>query len=232
MFSRCTATAARARCVEEQCHPGGHLWEDVARLQPFLTIYTPTYRRPRLLAMCEASVAAQTEPVEHVIVHDEIGIGIDGVYAAMPEHAHLAHGRYVMVLSDDNVLADQHFARDLRRLLEHEPLTDGARWPVVVFKGQIGETLQPLAWGREPELERIDLSCFAVEREVWQRHADAWGHRYEGDFDFIHRLWTLEYRFLWWDRLAFRALQISRGAPEQPSLASTHDTSPGAQGDA
>ncbi len=175
----------------------------------FLSVYTPTYRRPGLLSLCSASVGFQSEPVEHVIVRDEVGIGIDGVYAAMPEHAHRATGQYVMVLSDDNILIDPEFAADLRRQ------TILAHWPdVIVFKGQIGGSIQPLSWGGEPEINKIDLSCFAVRRAVWYAHAGEWGHRYEGDFDFIHALWAHGYRFHWWDRVAFRALQIGRGQPE------------------
>ena len=45
----------------------------------FLSVYTPTYKRPQALARCKASVAAQTIPTEHVIIVDEIGIGIDGM---------------------------------------------------------------------------------------------------------------------------------------------------------
>ena len=59
------------------------------------------------------------------------------------------------------------------------------------------------------------LSCFAVRREVWVENADRWGQRYEGDFDFIHGLWERDYEFHWWPRLAFRALRISYGAPEE-----------------
>jgi len=38
----------------------------------FLSVYTPTYKRPQALARCKASVAAQTIPTEHVIIVDEI----------------------------------------------------------------------------------------------------------------------------------------------------------------
>lgn len=175
----------------------------------FLSVYTPTYGRPVMLEQCQTSVRAQTVPVDHVIVHDYIGLGIDGMYAAIPEHAHIPTGEYVMVLSDDNVLVDDTFAEELERVAESEGMPD-----VIVFRGQIESSLQPLVWRDEPQLFRIDLSCFAVRRDVWVRHAMDWGHSYTGDFDFIHTLWDEGYRFVWWDRLAFRALQISRGAKE------------------
>ena len=56
----------------------------------FLSVYTPTYKRPQALARCKASVAAQTIPTEHVIIVDEIGIGIDGMEVEI-EYSYL-HG--------------------------------------------------------------------------------------------------------------------------------------------
>lgn len=175
----------------------------------FLTVYTPTYRRPNLLAMCRASVLAQTSPVEHVIIHDRQGLGVDGMFADIPNHTDKVHGAYVMVLSDDNVLTDPDFAADLERVTCANGKPD-----VVMFKGEIQGTVQPAAWGGEPIETMVDLSCYAVKTEVWKQHSRDWGHRYEGDFDFIHRLWERGYRFLWWDKMVFRAQQISRGLPE------------------
>lgn len=176
----------------------------------FLSVYTPTYRRPFLLELCKASVAGQSVPVEHVIVEDTVGLGIDGMYADIRNHVGLVHGDYVMVLSDDNILVDATFAAELEAFVwsqDEQP-------DVVVFKGQTGPTLQPSAWGGEPIEGMIDLSCFAVRRDVWVEYADRWGQRYEGDFDFIHALWADGHRFAWWDRVVFQALKISNGAPE------------------
>lgn len=174
-----------------------------------LSIYTPTYQRPRLLADCISSVEAQSVRVQHVIVHDEIGLGVGGMFADIKNHSDRVTGDLVMVLSDDNVLVDEHVADDLLTvwMLNSQP-------DVVMFKGSIGECVQPLAWEREPVIEQVDLSCFAVRRQVWQAHAADWGHRYEGDFDFIHTLWRCGYRFYWWNRLSFMAQQISHGTPE------------------
>lgn len=175
----------------------------------FLSVYTPTYLRPQMLALCKESVEAQTEPTQHVIVEDHVGLGVGGMYADIPNHADRVEGIYVMVLSDDNTLADERVAEEMLAEVKRAMYPD-----VIVFKGSIEETIQPIVWNSEPTIEKIDLSCFAVRRGVWQRHATDWGHRYEGDFDFIHTLWRRGYRFHWWDRVAFKALRISRGLPE------------------
>jgi hypothetical protein len=131
------------------------------------------------------------------------------MFADIPNHADRATGDLVMVLSDDNLLVDPQVAEDLLRVWDGQGRPD-----VVMFKGSIGECVQPLAWDQEPVERQVDLSCFAVAREIWQRHAGDWGHRYEGDFDFIHTLWENGYRFYWWNRLCFMAQQISQGRPE------------------
>lgn len=174
-----------------------------------LSVYTPTFRRPGLLEQCKESVAGQTVPVEHVIVEDKVGIGIDGMYGQIRHHAHKVTGDYVMVLSDDNILIDPNVAAELARFITENDGPD-----VVVWKGDICGATQPVAWDCEPQVTKIDLSCFAVRRDLWVEYADRWGERYEGDWDFIHAVWEGGHRFAWWDRVAFKALRISHGEPE------------------
>ena len=177
---------------------------------PMLSVYTPTYRRPFLLELCKASVANQSVRVEHVIIEDTVGLGIGGMYGAIREHVGEVHGEYVRVLSDDNILVDAYFAAELGALV----WTFEVHPDVVVWFGQIGQTLQPAVWGHEPEKTKIDLSCFAVRRDVWVENADKWGQNYCGDFDFIRHLWDEGCSFAWWPRLVFQAVKISQGAPE------------------
>lgn len=176
--------------------------------QPFLSVYTPTFRRPQALANCVASVKAQTITTEHVIIPDEVGIGIAGVYADVPNHAHKVHGTYVLFLSDDNYIIANDFAERLRDVIQREGYPD-----VVVFKNDICGCIQPAHW-EAVDYGAIDLSCFVVAREIWQKHAGDWGRHYAGDFDFIRTLFDAGYRFYWWDSLEMRALRISNGVPE------------------
>jgi hypothetical protein len=175
----------------------------------FLSVYTPTYKRPQALARCKASVEAQTIPTEHIIIVDEIGIGIDGMYGAIQDHAGKVNGEYVLVLSDDNYIIHSDFAERLQAVS-----LEAMRPDVIVFKNDIaGLCIQPVEWGRVV-YGNIDLSCFAVKRRIWQRHSDAWGKNYTGDFYFIHTLEKLGYTFHWWDSLEIRASRISQGVAE------------------
>ena len=67
--------------------------------QPFLTFYTPTYKRPEGLAQCLASVAAQTiaDEIEQVVIPDHVGIGIDGMYRRLPTYTEAVHGMSVHI---------------------------------------------------------------------------------------------------------------------------------------
>ena len=76
-------------------------------MNPFLTLYTPAFRRPRGLARNFASVAAQTAVayIEQIVIPDHVGIGIDGMFSRVQHYTGAVHGRYVAFLCDDDVLA-------------------------------------------------------------------------------------------------------------------------------
>lgn len=176
--------------------------------KPFLSIYLPTYKRPVMLAKCIESILKQNDQdLEVVLVRDDIGIGIDGMYGDIPNHLDEVHGQFVFVLSDDNLITDADFVSGLKAIVaEHQP-------DVVVFKNQVA-SVQPDRWDCAPELGHIDLSCFAVKADIWKANADKWGKCYEGDYHFIRSLWDQGFDFYWWDAMPIRAMQISRGLPE------------------
>ena len=175
----------------------------------FLTIYTPTYRRPLLLAECRASVAAQSDPdYQHLVIEDTVGLGIGGMFAAIRQHTALIEGEYVYVLQDDDVLVDREFVRELKAFVwQHN------RPPVVIVRNR-KHGLQPRLWRQAPQLGSIDLGSYVVRADVFCRHADQFGARYEGDYDFIRFLWDRRYTFAWWDRLVAEAQQVGMGRPE------------------
>lgn len=178
---------------------------------PLLTIYTPTYRRPQGLARCRESVAAQTAVarVQHLVIEDTVGLGIDGMYAAMPQHHDAVRGQWVYVLSDDDVLPDPLVVEEFARLAE---ATDA---DVIMAHAQIGPFVYPSphCWQAPPEQGHVTLSNWFVRREVFVRVP--YGARYEGDYDFIAGCWARGLRFAWWPRLVCVAAGWSRGAPEE-----------------
>ncbi len=178
---------------------------------PFVTFYTPTYARPGLLYNCERSVRAQTDQdLQHLVIEDTVGIGIDGMYRQVQEHAGRVRGNYVYMLQDDDVLSDAEVVADFKAFV-------GRRWPeVVICQILIGKRALPpeTAWGVAPRLGKIDLGCYFVRADVWKRHARDFGPRYEGDYDFIAALWREGYRFDWWERIVAVKQAIGSGRPE------------------
>lgn len=177
-------------------------------MSPFLTIYTPTFRRPQKLARCRQSVAAQTSAdYQHVVVEDRVGLGVAGMFRDIPNHHQDIAGEYVYFLSDDDVLTDPDFVQDLRLFAD-----DRDRPDVVMVKATIGPYTFPLFWEKEPVLASVTLANWIVRREVWT--SVPYGGRYEGDFDFISECWRRGLRFAWWDRHICHAEGWGQGRPE------------------
>lgn len=156
-------------------------------MEPFITFYTPTYRRPLGLARNLASVQAQTrvQDIEQIVIPDHIGIGIDGMFARVPEYADAVHGRYVAFLCDDDELSGP----DVVERLEYAAEAEGYP-PLLVVQTRKGGTVLPSGEAWPPRMGQIDLNCAVVRRDIWQRHAGHYGRRYEGDFDFMWSLWV------------------------------------------
>ena len=177
----------------------------------FLTIYTPTYKRPKALKVCKDSVKAQKNAkslIQHVIIPDNIGIGIDGLYRDIPNHIDKVKGDYVLMLSDDDMLINDELVKKF-----YDLAIDG--YPeVVIFKAEKEGRHLPSLWRTAPQFGHIDLSNFIVRSDIWKANADKWGQRYEGDFDFIRSLWDQGHQFTWWDFVGVKAQRISRGQPE------------------
>jgi len=186
---------------------------------PFLSFYTPTYRRPDQLRACMASVQAQTAvaDVEQVIIPDYVGIGVGGTFQRVPRYAAALNGRYVHFLCDDDVLASPHAVARVR-------LQAGAEdYPEVIIVGsQKPGGMFPSENHGPPVLGSIDLGCFIIERHLWQSQCHRYGQRYEGDYDFISHLWEISrdgaewagIRWSWHREIHFVTGAASRGRYE------------------
>lgn len=178
---------------------------------PFVTFYTPTYNRPNLLYRCERSVRQQLDQdLQHLIIEDFVGIGIVEMFRQVSWHAARVQGMYVYMLQDDDALLDERVVGDFKEFV-------GRKWPpVVICKVHIGRREFPpdAVWEQEPQIRKIDMGSYFVRADVWKRHACDFGQRYEGDFDFIYKLWEDGYDFAWWKRVVAFKQAIGKGLPE------------------
>ncbi len=148
---------------------------------PFLTLVTHTYRRPQALARNMASVCRQTavEAIEQIVLPDHLGLSpADAVYGRMPWYADAPRGRYVHVLGDDDVLADDNSVAHLQAFVMRRGCP-----PCVAVLARKGPDLFP----KKPLLEAVegdvDLCCFVMRRDVYSALARSYGCNYKCDWD-------------------------------------------------
>lgn len=155
-------------------------------MTPFLTFYTPTYRRPQALAACLASVAKQTAVgrIQQIVVPDHIGVGVGGMYAQIPTYVDAIKGEYVHLLADDDELVDPSV---VQRVAAFAHAYDYPELILVrVRKAGVFDLTTP-TW---PPVEGgIDLGCLITRADIWKAHVHRYGKRYEGDFDFAQALY-------------------------------------------
>ena len=181
------------------------------KFEPFITFYTPTFRRPQALARCMASVGEQTivNKIEQIVILDHVGVGVGGMFKRIALYAKAVHGRYVHILADDDVLVSPNVCEQVREfaLANNEP-------EMVIVESKKGD-IYPKGAPWPPTCGYFDLGCMVVRNDVWQRHVQAYGHpgRYEGDFDFATAVWAAGHKAEFLD-LLFVQGAVSRGAEE------------------
>lgn len=180
-------------------------------MTPFLTFYTPTYKRPHRLAQCLASVGSQTAvaDIEQIVIPDHVGIGIGGMFARVADYAAAVHGRYVMFLCDDDVLAGPTVVEQARACAQ-----DAGYPPLILVSTVKGGQQWPAGTPWPPQLGQIDLNCAMVRSDIWRTYASAYGARYEGDYDFLARLCDVGMWPTVCTDLVFSIGGVSRGAAE------------------
>ena len=177
-----------------------------------LTILTPAYKRPIGLAMCQASVQGQhrADTIQHLIVPDEIGKGVGGMYRDLPLVNDQIAGEWVYVLSDDDVLIYPRVVDLIMQVEEDTPDVD-----VIMVKMLCNGRILPwdVCWHGPPLCGGVTLSNWIARRDVHIAHP--FGHRYEGDFDALASMWQASVTIAWADIiLAASQSGANQGRPE------------------
>jgi hypothetical protein len=184
-------------------------------MTPFLSIFTPTYRRPIGLAKCMASVQSQTiaERIQHVIVPDYAGVGLVQALFHWPAlYAPVLTGEYVTLMADDDDLEGPTVVQSL------QVLAGVNGWPdvLIVQATKGGHGSLPLDQHGPPILGRIDLGSVVTRRDVWLEHLKDYtinGGRYESDYDHVRAMWDAGRRFVY-TGLPFVRGGVGGGRPE------------------
>jgi len=186
--------------------------------RPFVTLFTRCYKRPKALAVCNASVELQSvQDYQRVFIVDEIGRGLEWADAQFYERRHEALGRYVYMLDDDNILA-------------HANVIEKWRWvttltgcEVMMFKAgyaDLGILPQDDCWMQPPAHGRISPLNALVSRELFLKHIDKWRGAYVGDFEYLQAVMADETAsIVWLDDVMAYCQRRSYGKPEEDDAA-------------
>jgi hypothetical protein len=179
----------------------------------FLQVLTRCYRRPRMLWRNIRSLEAQSDNdwVQTLLVDGE-GRGVGQAQASLANYAPYLRGDYIWILDDDDECIDDHLVESLKSV--------AAAWPpdlIMVRMDHGNHRILPddVHWHLRPVLSYVGASAYIVRRDVWQRHAPAFGSaRYTSDFDFINAVFENDPDVYWHNQIASRVQQIGLGRPE------------------
>jgi hypothetical protein len=155
---------------------------------PFLSLYTPLFRRPAAFAKNQESIGRQTaaHEVQQVVVPDHVGHGVaEGLYGRVAWYAPVMRGKYVNFLCDDDVLAADDVVAKLMAFAASRDFPAVIIAPVI--KGSV--RLPACTPTSEPICGQVDLTSYIVRADVWRQHLDDYGRRYEGDYDHAKATW-------------------------------------------
>lgn len=196
---------------------------------PFLEILTRCYKRPRMLAINQASLTTQTDPDwVQTLLPDLIGRGIGWSMENMANYASELVGDYIWILDDDDMCICPTLVADLKSIW----VSSGP--DVIMVKMDHEGVILPgeRTWGHAPVYGQIGVSAFIVKREVWQANCRAFIPGWYGsDFSFINEIWGNNPQFdmamwitppkiYWFDCVASRMQRHSLGKEEsvEPTL--------------
>ncbi len=192
-------------------------------MRPWLTLYVPFFRRvdgtlarPDGMFECRHSIMLQWLPRENFVqalfVEDEKlgGSGVGGMFAQIPANAHRVEGDYVLILGDDDVLADHSVVGQLYAIAERASFPD----VIIVSTEKAEHGRLPYDAEGPPICGRIDLGCVVTRRDVWLQHVGDYGAIYEGDFRHLDAMWQAGRQFHYATELLFSRGAVSRGGVE------------------
>ena len=182
-----------------------------------LTILTRTFfGRPAGLVRCISSISASSgaEVVQHILVAEEspssCGQSLVNLRYAIPR----IRGEYVMLLDDDDFVADGSF---FLRLSEH--VHANHKPPVVIVKMDMGDDrVLPEQFGGEPVCGHIACSCYIVRKDIFVKYIESFRNSYDGDFWFIKDVWDGGEQFTYLPIVATRVGEVSHGKHENSNM--------------
>lgn len=184
--------------------------------RPFISFVTRCHKRPVQLLRCLESIQLQNDSdYENVIIVDPIGVGVARANGFYYENRHRVHGKYVLLLDDDDYLCYDDFVSEMKHIAHTKDFPE-----VIVIKVHHPNNVvlpSKLVWKKsKPVGGHIGGSSVVVRWDIWQKHIVEFGANavYAGDFDFISELFSHSYRIEWCNRVFVMVPAQNQGAAE------------------
>lgn len=178
-----------------------------------IEIITRTFRRPKMLAVNQGSLAASTYTSwKQTVIVDEVGIGVPAANAMLASVD--VTGDYIWILDDDDRLTSRNALEEVaEKINNHETSVDA-----IVFRmdhGRLGVLPSHAFWLKIPPRGQIGISSIIVKRYFWYRYRDRFlSARYDSDYDYVSAVLSSGGNIIWHDGIVSEVQRISRGAPE------------------
>lgn len=158
--------------------------------KPKITIVTRTFKRPLQLERNIRSVQQMFDVnYEHVILHDQVGSGLEVSEAALFAFREEFRGDYICHLDDDNYLSNFAFVTEMLNVLR---LTGNVKAVVYKVWDELSQVTKPLVWKSFPREGEITTSNVLVRRDVYMDRSNlgAIVQAENGDYKFLHNVFT------------------------------------------
>lgn len=185
-------------------------------MAPFLSVVTRhMVSRPGYFAQHLASLAQQTDQdYQHIIIEDTIGRGMSWANAQFALHAYEVQGVYVLMLDDDDILAQSNAIVQFKEAARNATELPDMLIYRVNHGGNLGVLPDDRVWGQEPVFGHIGGTSFLTRTPLWQQFIGNFAHPVGGDFHFLEAIWHSAPNKVWLDQVLVKVLRTSYGAPE------------------
>lgn len=179
---------------------------------PFLTVVTRCYKRPHFLQQNVKSLKSQTDKdYEQVFIIDRVGKGLAAADQVLNVYKELNHGKYVMVLDDDDKVINNRFIEKLKITAKSNSYPD-----IIIFRGRFGTSsyvLPPLDtnWGKVVSHAKIGSFNYIVKNEIYKKYIHICKTGIAGDFDFISKVLNIGFSTIWMEDIMVSVQMKGKG---------------------
>jgi len=131
---------------------------------------------------------------EHIVLPDDVGIGITKANQMLFLNKNVVSGDYIFILDDDKWVTENTFVADMRNLVQE-------KYPdVIVIKTKIGSEVFPKSPNTVIRGE-IDAACVVVKSDLWKSNIHFFMPFMGGDYVFIRNLLRKTKNVCWVDKI-------------------------------